>query len=994
MERRAAFPGREFERAEIKAQRRPRGFTGGECGAIPDGFNALQRDPRALFGRRRKDEADSIEIERRVAIGSAHQTARELNEIVEAALPFLRPCGGGHNAQAADRQRPAALVMKAAQRLDMRRELLAVSGISAIQRLGGVDREIRVLLDTSALLGFGITADEVSRQLRSFNVDLPGGRAEIGGQAQTIRTLGSALTVEDLAQMRIVLPDGRSVRLDQLGQVFDGTSERSRMARYNGQPSLSFLVSRAKGSSEVQVFDRMQEKLDEIAKKNPNIQFQLISSPVEFVRGLHHGSIEALFEGAFLAVLVVFFILRDWRATLICATAIPLATVPTFAFMIPLNFTLNMITLIALSLVTGVLVDDAIVEIENIVRHMRQGKPPYKAAMEAADEIGLAVVATSATIIAVFLPVSFMTGVTGQFFKEFGITVAIAVFISLLVARLITPMMAAHFLRPHGEEERPGRLRRTYEKTLAWAVHNPWKTVFAGVAIWIISLAMAFQLPVTFIPRIDNGAISLSVEIPPGTPLMEADRRLQQLVQKTKGVKEIESVFTSISGTEGAASSASVNFKLVPRQKRDKTSYQVQQLLRPLVSAVPDLRTSFQNFQGGGRGADITVQFVSDDPAKVEAAADRLVGQMKALPELADVRSSASLKRPEIQITPKPDEAARLGVSAAAISSALRIATSGDVDQNLAKFNLSDRQVPIRVLLRPESRADLETVRSLRVRTSTGEAIRLDSVANVDFGLGETTVERRDRQRMVSVTANVVKGEIGAAVGKVFSLPAARDMDAPTRPGMKKGEMPKGVKLVAGGDTEDMQQFFGQFMMAMMWGFLLIYGVLVLLFRDFFQPVTILTAFPLSIGGAVIGLLITGQPFSMFVGIGLIMLMGIVTKNSILLVDFAIEMMHKEGMDRTQALLEAGKKRARPIVMTTIAMSAGMIPAAAGLGVDGSLRQGMGAAVIGGLLLSTMLSLVFIPAVFVLISKLENWVKPLFSRFSSTHEAPVHTAAE
>ena len=877
---------------------------------------------------------------------------------------------------------------------DLNRELLAVSGISAIQRLGGVDREIRVLLDTSALLGFGITADEVSRQLRSFNVDLPGGRAEIGGQAQTIRTLGSALTVEDLAQMRIVLPDGRSVRLDQLGQVFDGTSERSRMARYNGQPSLSFLVSRAKGSSEVQVFDRMQKKLDEIAKKNPNIQFQLISSPVEFVRGLHHGSIEALFEGAFLAVLVVFFILRDWRATLICATAIPLATVPTFAFMIPLNFTLNMITLIALSLVTGVLVDDAIVEIENIVRHMRQGKPPYKAAMEAADEIGLAVVATSATIIAVFLPVSFMTGVTGQFFKEFGITVAIAVFISLLVARLITPMMAAHFLRPHGEEERPGRLRRTYEKTLAWAVHNPWKTVFAGVAIWIISLAMAFQLPVTFIPRIDNGAISLSVEIPPGTPLMEADRRLQQLVQKTKGVKEIESVFTSISGTEGAASSASVNFKLVPRQKRDKTSYQVQQLLRPLVSAVPDLRTSFQNFQGGGRGADITVQFVGDDPAKVEAAADRLVGQMKAQPELADVRSSASLKRPEIQITPKPDEAARLGVSAAAISSALRIATSGDVDQNLAKFNLSDRQVPIRVLLRPESRADLETVRSLRVRTSTGEAIRLDSVANVDFGLGETTVERRDRQRMVSVTANVVKGEIGAAVGKVFSLPAARDMDAPTRPGMKKGEMPKGVKLVAGGDTEDMQQFFGQFMMAMMWGFLLIYGVLVLLFRDFFQPVTILTAFPLSIGGAVIGLLITGQPFSMFVGIGLIMLMGIVTKNSILLVDFAIEMMHKEGMDRTQALLEAGKKRARPIVMTTIAMSAGMIPAAAGLGVDGSLRQGMGAAVIGGLLLSTMLSLVFIPAVFVLISKLENWVKPLFSRFSSTHEAPAHTAAE
>jgi HAE1 family hydrophobic/amphiphilic exporter-1 len=369
---------------------------------------------------------------------------------------------------------------------------------------------------------------------------------------------------------------------------------------------------------------------------------------------------------------------------------------------------------------------------------------------------------------------------------------------------------------------------------------------------------------------------------------------------------------------------------------------------------------------------------------------------MKALPELADVRSSASLKRPEIQITPKPDEAARLGVSAAAISSAVRIATSGDIDQNLAKFNLSDRQIPIRVLLRPDARADLETIRSMRVRTSTGDAIRLDSVANVKFGLGETTIERRDRQRMVTVSANVVKGEIGAATGAVMSLPAARTPDQPARgPGAKKGEMPEGVALVAAGSTEDMQEFFGQFAMAMLWGFLLIYGVLVLLFRDFFQPITILTAFPLSIGGAVLGLLITGQPFSMFVGIGLIMLMGIVTKNSILLVDFAIEMIHG-GMNRTEALLEAGKKRARPIVMTTIAMSAGMIPAAAGLGVDGSLRQGMGAAVIGGLLLSTMLSLVFVPAVFVLISKLENWVKPLFSRFSSTaeeHQA-AHTPAE
>ena len=887
---------------------------------------------------------------------------------------------------------------------ELSRDLLAVPGVSTVQRLGGVDREVRVQLDPQSLLAFGVTADEISRQLRSFNVDLSGGRAQIGGMAQTIRTLGGADTVDQLAETRIVLPDGRAIRLDELGQVFDGTSERTSLARYNGQPAISFMISRSKGTSEVKVFDDMAAKLKVIEKKHPDVTFRLINSPVAFVRGLHEGSIAALFEGASLAVLVVFLILRDWRATAIAACAIPLATIPTFAFMEPLHFTLNMITLIALSLVAGVLVDDAIVEIENIIRHIRMGKTPYQAAMEAADEIGLAVVATSATIIAVFLPVSFMTGVTGQFFKEFGITVAIAVFISLLVARLITPMMAAHFLRVSHEEAEPGRIRRTYEKTLHWAIGNPTKTVMMGVAVFFLSLFTATKLPVTFIPRIDNGAIQVSVDFPPGTPLADADRKLQELTNRTKSVPEIQKVFTNINGTDGAASNGSVTYQLVPRKERTRSAYDVQQALRPLVTSVPDVRASFQNFQGGGRGSDITIQFVGDDPEKVAAAAERLVTEMKTIDGLVDVHSSASLKRPEIQIRPKLDEAARQGVSAQALSAALRIATSGDIDQNLAKYNLSDRQVPIRVLLRPDARTDLETIRSMRVRASTGEAIRLDSVADVQFGVGEAQVGRRDRQRMVSVTANVSKGEIGGALGKVFALPGAREPgQMPPRMGPKapgpvaKGEIPAGVKLVTGGDTEQMQQFFGQFGQAMLWGLLLVYGVLVLLFRDFFQPITILTAFPLSVGGAVLGLVITNQPFSMFVGIGFIMLMGIVTKNSILLVDFAIEMMHKQGMSRDEALFEAGRKRARPIVMTTIAMSAGMIPAAAGWGVDGSLRQGMGAAVIGGLLLSTLLSLIFVPAVFVLIDRLERLVKPMFSRFSgasAADQAAVHTPAE
>ncbi len=881
---------------------------------------------------------------------------------------------------------------------DLNRDLLAITGVSQVRRLGGVDREVRIELDPQILLGFGITADEVSRQLRSANVDLPGGRAEIGGQAQTLRTLGGAETVAALAESRITLPGGRSIRLADLGQVRDGSSDLSEIARYNGQPVISFMVSRAKGASEVHVFDRMAARLEEIEKQG-RVSFRQITTPVDFIKGMHHSSIEALLEGAALATLVVFLVLRDWRATVIAACAIPLSIIPTFAFIEPLGFTLNMITLIALSLVAGVLVDDAIVEIENIVRHMREGKGPYEASMEAADEIGLAVVATSATIIAVFLPVSFMQGnTTGQFFNQFGVTVAIAVFISLMVARLITPMMAAHFLRPHdASRDRPGRLRAWYEKTLDWAIRNPWKTVGGGVAVFIASLVLGSFVPATFIPRIDGDSVQAQVEFAPGTPLMDADRLLRGIPQAVQKFKDVEGTFISISGSEGAATTASVSFLLKDREERDGSAYDIQQQLRPLLASIPDVRVGFQNFQGGSRGADITLSFVGEDRAAVTAAADMLVSQMKTIPELADVYSSASVKRPEIQIRPRPDEAARLGVSAQDIAAAARIATNGDVEQNLAKFNLSDRQIPIRVLLRSDARTDLETIKSLRVRASTGDSIRLDAVADVTFSVGDATVSRRDRQREVTVFANVTEGATANALEKVYQLSALHAAGETYKADGKDmaGEMPKGVEIVAGGETEETQEFLGMFAMAMIWGLLLVYTVLVLLFRDFFQPITILTAFPLSIGGAMIGLLATGQPLSLFVGIGLIMLMGIVTKNSILLVDFAVEAMQK-GMSRDQALREAGSKRARPIVMTTIAMSAGMVPLALGLGPDGSLRQGMGVAVIGGLLLSTLLSLIFVPAMFVLIDRLERRIVPFFSRFSSRHDEakPHHHPAE
>jgi len=852
------------------------------------------------------------------------------------------------------------------------RELLTAEGVSGVVRTGGVDREIRVELDPARLTAYGVSADQVSRQLARLNADLPGGEASVGGQAQSIRTLGGATTVEGLASTRIVTPAGASVRLMDLGEVTDGASDLSNLSRYNGQPAVTFLVRRAQGSSEVGAFQAMLAEVERLQAAHPDVTLRMIGTPVEFIEGMHKSSVAALIEGAILAVLVVFIFLRDWRATVIAAFAIPLSIFPTFAAMEPFGFTLNMITLIALALVAGVLVDDAIVEIENIVRHVNMGKTPYQAALEAADEIGLAVVATSATIIAVFLPVSFMSGVSGQFFKEFGITVALATFFSLLVARLITPMMAAFFLKGRGHQDKPaGPVMETYRRALQWSVRRPAATVAIGIVLFIGSLGLAALVPFTFIPRLDNGTINMQVEAPPGTPLLEADRAMQRIAEHVSEIPEVEGVFTSLSGAGGAASTGTLYIQLVDREARDRSSYDIQQDMRVRLAGFPDYRLSFLNFQGGGRGSDISVQFVGDDPALVSTAADRLVERLKQMDNLADVRSSAALRRPELQVTPRAEDLARFGVSAADLAAAVRVATSGDVDQALARFNLPDRQAPIRVLLRPDARTDLDIIRALPVTAGPG-VVRLDAVADVSFGLGEAAIERRDRQRAVTVSANIISGVSGEAQVAVLGLEEVRNL-------------PDGVSLALSGDTEQSQEMFAGFAYAMLWGIILIYGVLVLLFKDFFHPMTIMTALPLSVGGAFIGLLVAGQPLSLFAMIGLVMLMGIVTKNSILLVDFAIEQM-RVGVPRDQALIEAGMKRARPILMTTFAMSAGMIPAAAGWGVDGALRQGMGVAVMGGLMVSTFLSLVFVPAAFVLVDRLERLVKPFFGRLTTRGE--------
>jgi multidrug efflux pump subunit AcrB len=850
------------------------------------------------------------------------------------------------------------------------KRLLGVAGVAQVQRGGGVDREIRVDLDPARMQALGITAVDVNRQLRQLNIDAPGGRAQLGGGEQSIRVLGGATSAARLADTQIMLSGGRFARLADMAEVHDGVAEVRMLSRFNGRAATTFGVLRARGSSDVSVLKGVQKELDKIAKDVPQVKMKQIFTTVDETYEMFESSMLALIEGSLLAVLVVWFFLRDMRATAISALAIPLSAIPTFAFMQWMGFTLNQISLLALSLVAGVLVDDAIVEIENIVRHMRMGKSGFQAALDAADEIGLAVVACSATIIAVFLPVSFMGGITGQFFMQFGLTVAAAVFFSLLVARLITPVIAAYSLRSDSLKiHHDGPVMALYLKTLRWCVGNRWKTLAFGTGFFALSIVAFGLLPTTFVPQPNGINSTLNIELPPGVRLEDTAAISAQAAATLMRQPEVTDVVEAVGeggSIAGEVRNATLYISLVPRSARSLTQRQFEQKLIGDLKKIPDARIDFQQSGGnGGGGRDITLFMTGDNGAQVQSTAQQIVGEMRGLPILRDPRINGDLPRPEIVIRPRLDLAAQLGVTVQSISQTVLIATLGDIPQNVAKFSLADRQIPIRVSLVEHSRNDLATLENLPVPTASGQTVPLKSVAELSFGEGPTKVRRYNQSRRVSMEADLNGVELGTAMKAIRDLPTMKNL-------------PQGVHLVEVGDVEIMTELFANFSLAMATGVLMVFAVLVLLFARVFQPLTILSALPLSVGGAAVALMICQMPVSLPVVIGFLMLMGIVAKNSILLVDFAIEEM-RAGKDRLTALLESGHKRARPIVMTTVAMIAGMLPVAIGVHGDSSFRAPMAVAVIGGLLTSTLLTLVIVPAAFTVVDDIERWVGPRVS---------------
>ncbi len=856
------------------------------------------------------------------------------------------------------------------------RDLQGIRGVSKIERVGGVDREIRVTLDPDRLAAFGVTAADVNRQLRATHVDLAGGRGEVGEREQSIRTLAGTHTLDSLADTAIALPGGRKVRLEELGEVADGHAEMRSFARIDGEPVVAFAISRSKGASDATLAVAIDERIARLQARFPDVRLAQIDSYVTYTLGNYHSAMETLFEGAALAVAVVLLFLRNWRATLITALTLPLAVIPTFWAMDLMGFSLNLVSLLAITLVTGILVDDAIVEIENIARHMQMGKSPWRAALEAADEIGLAVVAITFTIVAVFAPVSFMGGIAGQYFKQFGLVVAAAVLFSLLVARLITPMLAAYFLRPVPHEpEIDGRIMRAYLRLVQWSTRHRFKTVLIGLALFAGSLWSTSLLPSGFLPGEDVARTLLVVELPPGARLADTDAVTRGIVDRLHNRLEVKNVFVDGGRTPNGGREvrrATLTIQFVHKTQRAKKQKELEAEILRELSDIPDIRFWRLN-ENGQRG--LTLLVTGDDPAVTAEISTRLASEMRTLPTVQGVVSTAALDRAEIRIRPRVDLAADLGVSTDTIAETLRVATIGDIGANLAKFDVGTRQIPIRVQLDARARTEAQTLETLKVPTARGGPVPLATVAEISFGQGPTAIERYDRVRRIAVEADMLGTDaLGEVLAETMKLPVAQSL-------------PPGVEIRTSGDAEVMAEVFQSFANAMGAGLLMVFGVLVLLFGSFLQPVTILFSLPLSFGGVVLALLVTQRPISMPVVIGLLMLMGIVTKNAIMLVDFAIEEIAR-GVDRFTAIVDAGRKRARPIIMTTIAMAAGMLPSAYGVGDGGEFRSPMAIAVVGGLIVSTGLSLVFVPAFFLVMDDVSRFGARLFARYVGATDEP------
>ena len=849
------------------------------------------------------------------------------------------------------------------------KRLSDIPGVSTVSRIGGLQREITVAADPITLSGLKLSITQLSNQITGIQQDSSGGEAEVGKTTQTIRVLGAVERVSDLNNLQVAVPTGGTQALGRMADITDGAADPSSIAKLDGETVVAFNITRSRGASEVEVMELVDAELAKLSADVGNIDIEKVYDRATPIAEDYQASLRMLIEGGLLAVVVVFLFLRNIRATFVAAVALPLSVIPTFLGMYLFGFSLNIISLLALSLVIGVLVDDAIVEVENIIRHLRMGKTPYEAAMEAADEIGLAVVATTFTLIAVFLPTAFMGGIVGQFFRQFGWTAALSIFASLMVARLITPMMAAYILRPEKKHvEKQSALMDWYLKVVSWTLHHRWITMGATLILFVASLALVKLLPTSFIPDNDIDQTRVEIELTPDVALEDTERVAAMASERILAMPEVTHIFTSVGEAQAAMEASSggkaeniagLDVVLAPRAER-ASKQEIERKISSMLSEVPGARFTVGLSSGGETGYNFSL--TSTDPRLLEQTAQQMMAEIRALPSAGAVTSDRSLPRQELTVTPNRLAMADKGVTTQDIAATLRVATVGDYEQRLSKLNLDTRQVPIVVRLPDIAKQNVSQLEGLYVPSAlpAGQGVRVGEVASLNFGTGPAQISRLDRERAISITVQPANGELGDLVQAVKSIPSMQ-------------QLPASITIIDQGQAENMAELFSGFVIAMSVGVVCILGVLILLFGRILQPFTILMALPLSIGGAFVGLVITNSSLSMPSMIGFIMLMGIATKNSILLVDYAL-IAQRRGLARFDAIIDSCRKRARPIIMTTIAMGAGMMPLVFGWGdADPTFRRPMAAAVLGGLVTSTLLSLVVIPVVYTLMDDLSGW---------------------
>ncbi len=846
--------------------------------------------------------------------------------------------------------------------------LLAVDGVQQAVRRGGSRREFRVELEPERLAAYGLGVDTVFRQLQGAEANLPGGAVSDDGGDRSIRITGASQSAATLAARPIAIGNGGTVRLDDVARVFDAGSVAEGYALLDGRPAVVIEISKSRNASETDMADGVAIALKAHEAGPDALHFERFNDAVQYTRENFVSARDTLIEGALLTVFVVLLFLRSWRATLVAAFAIPFSLLPTFIAMSLLGFSLNIISLLALILVVGILVDDAIVEVENIERHIERGETPLEASRNGADAIGLAVVAITFTIVAVFLPVSLIKGVVGQYFREFGLTASVAVLASLVVARLLTPILCTWLLRPRkhgGDHQDPAWVQR-YGRMLQWTLNHRKTASLIAVGVLAATVGLIGLVPTGFLPKNKPNTYSINYRFAPGIPQELAARRADDIRRALAPIPEVHHVFVT---DNGGGFSGSATVVLHPRNERQADNAAIERDIRKRLSTLTDLRTDLLLGDGA---KEMTLSFRSNDAETLETFVRELTLQAKGLHGLKDVDSSVPLRRPGYDLQLDAADVARLGVVPQDVANMLTIATLSGLDTLLPRVPVGSEQVPIRTRIAGGDRLDAGRLLDLPVQTADGRAIPLRSVATLVPNEMAASIKRLDRERVIDLSANLDGLTLSQGIERIRALPAYR-------------KMPAQVRFADYGEAQYMDEMFVQFGIAILLGLAAVYAVLVLLFHDWLQPLTIMFALPLSLGGAAIALLLSGHSLNLSTVIGLLMLFGIVGKNSILLVDYIVEA-RAQGVDRDIAVLSAGRERIRPILMTTVAMVGGMLPAAIGFGHDDGFRAPMAIAVIGGLIASTVLSLLLVPLAYSLVDDVASRV---FRRRSATAQ---HTA--